>query len=91
VSSGNTISLSPSTTTTFGSSEETSITKTYSHSSEVEVPPPSRVRKEASITRVNLEVPWRAKVKTGLGNIKEISGMWYGDSTYNLRITQSNY
>ncbi len=82
------ILLSLSATATFGTTGATSVVKTYDHTSEVEVPPRTRIVKEASITRDDLEVPWRAVVKTGLGKLSHINGKWYGASTCDLRVTQ---
>lgn len=84
------ISLSHFNTATFGSTRETSFTKTCSHSSEVVVQPPLRMVKEASVTRASLEVPWTAVVKTGLGRLAHISGTWYGVSAHDFRVTQRN-
>lgn len=90
VSSGE-ITLSSSVTSGVSFSEETSVTTTYSHTSEVDVPPYTRLIMEAAITRAELSVPWTARVRNGIGTLTTISGTWYGVTTYDLKITQYNY
>ena len=64
--------------------------KSYVHTTEVEVPPFSAIMVEAIITRAELTVPWEATIKTALGTIQTISGTWYGVSTYNLYVKQTD-
>ena len=78
---------SPITATFGGSQEETFVNKTYSHASEVVVPPTAKVVKKASITRATLAVPWSAVVKTGVGRLANIDAMWFGESTYDFQVT----
>jgi len=79
-----TVSLNTSTTHNFSFGEENSTTQSYSRQSEVEVPPGKRIQRIASVTKGNLDVPYRAKIRTGDGSIQWIEGTWKGVSTVNL-------
>lgn len=66
------VDVSTSHTWKFGQDNVT--TQTYEHESDVEVPPHKRVQRVASVTRGNLDVPYRAKIRAGDGSIQWIEG-----------------
>ena len=70
--------------------EESSTTKRYVQSSKVRVPPKTKIVKEAKLSWGEMEVPWTATVVNGLGNVQNISGIWYGTSSYDLIVDQKN-
>lgn len=84
------ITLSASLTQSFSKSHEKKMTKRYTQTSPVHVPPKHKIIKEAKVTRANLMVPFTATVMNALGNLKTINGKWYGVTTFDLQIVQRN-
>jgi hypothetical protein len=79
-----TVSLNTSTTHNFSFGEENTTTQSYAHQSDVAAPPYKKLQKIASVTKGNLDVPYRAKIRAGDGSIRWIEGTWKGVSTVNL-------
>jgi hypothetical protein len=79
-----TATINTSTTHNWQLGEENTTTQTYYHQSDVEVPPFKKLQKIASVTKGNLDVPYRAKIRAGDGSIQWIEGIWKGVSTVNL-------
>ncbi len=71
-------------------SETNSVTVSYSSTSNVDVPPGKAIVKTAVLTRVNLDVPWTAKIVSELGTIKFISGTWQGVNTFDFKVAQDD-
>jgi len=76
------IDVSTSHTWSFG--EENSTKQSYELESDVEVPPHKGLMKIASVTKGNLDVPYRAKIRAADGSKQWIEGTWNGVSTVNL-------
>lgn len=85
-----TVKINTSTTNTWKFGEENTTVQTYSHRSDVEVPPHKRVQLIAQVTKGKLDVPYRAKIRAGDGSIQWIEGTWDGVSTANLVVRQSD-
>ena len=64
-------------------------TITHTHRSSVTVSPGHVIFKGATLTRVNLNVPWTGWAVNALGAVKSISGQWSGVSTY-FRVVQTD-
>ncbi len=79
-----TVMVDTSTTHNWQLGGENSTTQSYTHQSDVEVPPGKHIQKIASVTKGNLDVPYRAKIRAGDGSIQWIEGTWKGVSTVNL-------
>jgi len=78
-----TVALNTSTTHNWSFGGENSTTQSYSHKSAVNVPPRGNIQRVASVTKGTLDVPYRAKIRTGDGSINWIEGTWKGVSTVN--------
>jgi Clostridium epsilon toxin ETX/Bacillus mosquitocidal toxin MTX2 len=79
-----TVTVDTSTTHNWQLGGENSTTQSYTHQSDVVVPAFKHIQKIASVTKGNLDVPYRAKIRTGDGSIQWIEGTWKGVSTVNL-------
>ena len=86
----NSIMAMTSSTFSLSMTRENSVTKCYVQSSPVTVPAGMKIIKEVRHTRGNLEVPWTAEVVNGLGNLRTLTGKWYGVSTYDFQSSQRN-
>ena len=82
--------VSFSTSHKFSFTEENTMTSSYSTTSTINIPPGTAVMKKAVITRVQLDVPWTAKIVNALGSKKTIGGMWKGVNTYDFKVMQEN-
>lgn len=83
-----TVSLNASVTNNFSFGSENTTTQTYAHQSDVNVPPFKKLKKIASVTKGDLDVPYRAKIRAADGSIQWIEGTWKGVSTVNLLVKQ---
>lgn len=79
-----TVKFDASTTNTWNFGEENTTTQSYTRASNVEVPALGRIQRVASVTKGNLDVPYRAMIRASDGSIKWIEGTWNGVSTINL-------
>ncbi len=77
------VSLNTSTSHNWSFGEENSTTQAYTHKSAVKVPPGGNIQRIASVTKGNLDVPYRAKIRAADGSISWIEGTWNGVSTVN--------
>ena len=85
-----TVSVDVSTTHNWELGDENTTTQSYRRESDVTVPPGKHIQRIASVTKGNLNVPYRAKVRTADGSEKWIEGTWNGVSTVNLVEKQVN-
>ena len=85
---GSSINTSTSSTVTSILTGQTMQTKSYTAQSCVEVPAGEAIVKEASVQQATLDVPWSARIISGLGVASTIHGQWSGVSTYNFQVTQ---
>ncbi|XP_075049885.1 uncharacterized protein LOC142110870 [Mixophyes fleayi] len=74
-----------------GFTERRQLQVTFSSSSNIELKPGEAVRIVASVVKAEINVPYRARVRTLFGFEAEIEGMWKGVSHYNLMVTQEDY
>ncbi len=79
-----TVKLDASSTNTWQFGGENKTTQSYTRESDVEVPALKRMQRVASVTKGNLDVPYRAKIRAGDGSIQWLEGTWQGVSTINL-------
>jgi hypothetical protein len=79
-----TLTLDTSTTNTWQFGGENRTTQAYTHESKVNVEPLKRLKRVASVTKGNLDVPYRAKIRAGDGSIQWLEGTWKGVATINL-------
>ncbi|KAG8552795.1 hypothetical protein GDO81_003069 [Engystomops pustulosus] len=86
-----TVKISASTTHTWSFTETNETEVKFSSSSNVEVPPGKAIRVVASVVKADLNVPYRARVKTIFGSETEVGGTWDGADVYNLKVTQDDY
>jgi aerolysin toxin len=82
------IDVTQANTWKFG--EENATCQKYSYESEVELPPHSKIKRTATVTRGSLDVPYRATVLLGDGSKRVLEGTWNGVSTYGLIVTQES-
>jgi len=87
-SSKTTVSVEASTSHTWKFGEENTTTQTYQHRSSVKVPPRGHMQKTGSVTRGNISVGYRAKIRTADGSTAWIEGTWNGLSTVSLVVKQ---
>lgn len=85
-----TVSVNSSTSHKWNFGKENSTKQSYSHSSDVEVPPHQKVQLIAQVTSGKLRVPYAAKIRAGDGSIQLIEGVWDGVSTTNLVVKQAD-
>ncbi|XP_068122162.1 uncharacterized protein [Hyperolius riggenbachi] len=83
------INLSTPNIFTFNKVNETEVL--FSSSSDVEIEPGKAIRIVASVKRAELDVPYRAKVRTMFGNEKDIEGTWDGVTHHHMMIKQFDY
>jgi Clostridium epsilon toxin ETX/Bacillus mosquitocidal toxin MTX2 len=79
-----TVKLDASSTNTWQIGGENKTSQIYTRESDVEVPALKRMQRVASVTKGNLNVPYRAKIRAGDGSIQWLEGTWEGVSTINL-------
>ncbi|XP_053305242.1 tachylectin-2-like [Spea bombifrons] len=86
------VTLSVNTSTShnwnFTKANETSVT--FSTSSEVEIPAGKAIRMIASVKKAEMEMPYRAHIRTMFGYETTIEGKWKGLTHYNLRVDQED-
>uniref|UniRef100_A0A8C5PKW0 Tachylectin 2 domain-containing protein n=1 Tax=Leptobrachium leishanense TaxID=445787 RepID=A0A8C5PKW0_9ANUR len=63
----------------------------FSETSDVTIAPQKCIRVSASVTRAEMDIPYRARVRTMSGNVAAIEGMWKGTSYYNLKVDQEDF
>ncbi|KAM8940045.1 uncharacterized protein RCH25_000182 isoform 1-T1 [Pelodytes ibericus] len=85
------ISIDMSTTHTWSFSKTNETQTTFSSSSDVEVPPWKGIRMVASVSKGEMDVPYRAQIRTLFGYTTTIQGMWKGVTHYDLMVTQEDY
>ena len=85
-----TVSIDAGTTNKWSFGEENAITQKYTYEADVQLPPHSKVKRTATITKGSMNVPYTATVLTGDGSKRVIEGTWNGVSTYDLIVTQEN-
>ncbi|KAM8940484.1 uncharacterized protein RCH25_000529 isoform 1-T1 [Pelodytes ibericus] len=85
------ISIDMSTTHTWSFSKTNETQTTFSSSSDVEVPAGKGIRMVASVSKGEMDVPYRAKILTLFGYTTTIQGMWKGVTHYDLMVTQEDY
>ncbi|XP_053305264.1 uncharacterized protein LOC128467612 [Spea bombifrons] len=83
-----TVDVSTTNTWNFTKSNETEVT--FSASTTVEVPGGKSIRIIASVVKAEMEVPYRAKVRTAFGYETTIEGTWRGVSHFNLTVEQED-
>jgi hypothetical protein len=83
-----TVGIDVSTTNTWKFGEENTTSQKYSDEAEAKLPPHTKIKITATVTKASLNVPYSAKVRLGDGTNKVIEGTWNGVSTYNLVVTQ---
>ena len=71
--------------------QETVTTQSYTHTSNVAVPPQKHLKVTAQVTRGNLEVPYKAKIRANDGAVQWAEGIWHGVSTCNLIVKQEDF
>lgn len=79
-----TVKFDTSTTNTWQFGGANTTTQSYTRESDVSVPPLKRMQRVASITKGNLDVPYRAKIRAVDGSIQWLEGTWNGVATVNL-------
>ncbi|CAH2299293.1 Hypothetical predicted protein [Pelobates cultripes] len=85
------ISINMSTTHTWNFSKTNETQTTFSSSTDVEVQGGHSIRMVASVTKGDMDVPYRAKIRTLFGYETTIQGTWKGVTHYNLMVTQEDY
>ncbi|CAH2299201.1 Hypothetical predicted protein [Pelobates cultripes] len=85
------ISINLSTSHTWNFTKSNEIKTSFSGTTEVTLEPHTSVRVTASITKGEMDVPYRARVKTMFGYETTVEGMWKGASYFNLMVSQENY
>ncbi|XP_063315846.1 tachylectin-2-like [Pelobates fuscus] len=85
------ISVNMSTTHTWTFTETNTTQTSFSSSSDVEVPGGKSIRMVASVTKGQMDVPYRAKIRTMFGYETYIEGIWKGVNHYDLMVTQEEY
>ncbi|XP_063313632.1 tachylectin-2-like isoform X2 [Pelobates fuscus] len=85
------ISINVSTTHTWTFTKTNETQTTFSSSSDVEVPGGHSIRMVASVTKGEMDVPYRAKIRTLFGYESYIEGLWKGVTHYNLMVSQEDY
>uniref|UniRef100_A0A8C5WCK9 Tachylectin 2 domain-containing protein n=1 Tax=Leptobrachium leishanense TaxID=445787 RepID=A0A8C5WCK9_9ANUR len=85
------ISVNVSTTHNWNFKEENQTQTTFSSSTDVEVPAGCAIRMIASVTKGEMEVPYRMVIRTLFGYETTITGTWKGVNHYNLMVTQEDY
>ncbi|CAH2299203.1 Hypothetical predicted protein [Pelobates cultripes] len=88
---GGKISVNTTTSHTWNFTKTNEIETLFSGTTEVTLEPHTSVRVTASITKGEMDVPYRARVKTMLGNETTIEGIWKGSSCFDLMVSQENY
>lgn len=83
-----TVRVDASTRHTWNFGKEATTEQSYEYESTVRVPPHARIEKIASVTRAQLDVPYRAKVRLRDGSVEWLTGTWNGVSTVNLKVRQ---
>lgn len=83
-----TITIGTSLMTTFGTTNTNTQVTTYMQSTSLTVPPGKVIRKIASVTISTVDVPFTATVRTALGSMRTIEGVFQGTSANNFRVTQ---
>jgi hypothetical protein len=90
LSSEEKISLEATTSNTWSFGESNSTMQRYTHESDVTVPPFKKQKRVATVTRGNLDVPYRALIIADDRSQKWIEGTWKGVSTVNLIESQAD-
>uniref|UniRef100_A0A8C5MTX3 Tachylectin 2 domain-containing protein n=1 Tax=Leptobrachium leishanense TaxID=445787 RepID=A0A8C5MTX3_9ANUR len=85
------ISVNLSTTHNWNFKEENRTQTTFSSSTGVEVPAGCAIRMIASVTKGEMEMPYRMVIRTLFGFKTTIPGIWRGVNHYNLMVTQEDY
>ncbi|KAM8939604.1 uncharacterized protein RCH25_053298 [Pelodytes ibericus] len=85
------ISIDMSTTHTWSFTKTNETQTTFSSSTDVEVPAGKGIRMVASVSKGEMDVPYRAQILTLFGYTTTIQGMWKGATHYNLMVTQEDY
>ncbi|XP_063313626.1 tachylectin-2-like [Pelobates fuscus] len=85
------ISINASTTHTWNFTKTNETQTTFSSSTDVEVPGGHSIRMVASVVKGEMDVPYRAKVRTLFGYESYIEGLWKGVTHYNLMVSQEDY
>ncbi|XP_053305229.1 uncharacterized protein LOC128467588 [Spea bombifrons] len=83
-----TVNLSTTHTWSFTETNETEVS--FSSSSDVEVPEGKAIRVIASVRKAEMEMPYRAKVRTLFGYETNIEGTWRGVAHFNLTVAQED-
>ncbi|XP_063315867.1 uncharacterized protein LOC134615302 [Pelobates fuscus] len=85
------ISINTSTTHTWNFSKTNETQTTFTSSTDVAVPGGHSIRMVASVTKGEMDVPYRAKIRTLFGYETSIQGTWKGVTYYNLMVSQEDY
>uniref|UniRef100_A0A8C5QQX7 Tachylectin 2 domain-containing protein n=1 Tax=Leptobrachium leishanense TaxID=445787 RepID=A0A8C5QQX7_9ANUR len=85
------IFINVSTTHSWNFKKENQTQTTFSSSTDVEVPAGRAIRMIASVTRGEMDVPYRMVISTLFGFKTTITGIWQGVNRYNLMVTQEDY
>uniref|UniRef100_A0A8C5PCD4 Tachylectin 2 domain-containing protein n=1 Tax=Leptobrachium leishanense TaxID=445787 RepID=A0A8C5PCD4_9ANUR len=85
------ISIDMSTTHTWTLTETNTVQRTFTSSTKVVVPAKSSIRMTATIQKGQMNVPYRAKIRTMFGSEAFIEGIWKGVTYYHLMVSQEDY
>uniref|UniRef100_A0A8C5LRT6 Tachylectin 2 domain-containing protein n=1 Tax=Leptobrachium leishanense TaxID=445787 RepID=A0A8C5LRT6_9ANUR len=85
------ISLDIFTTRTWNFTKTNEAKVIFSTTMDVHVPPYTSKRVVVSVTKGEMEVPYRAQVRTLLGYEATIQGMFMGTTFYDLEVSQEDY
>jgi len=83
-----TVEINTSTSNTWKFGEENTTTQSWEHSTPVKVPARGFIQRTGTVTRGNMDVAYRAKIRAADGSISWIEGTWNGASTINLVVKQ---
>lgn len=83
-----TVEINTSTSNTWSFGEENQTKQAWQHRTPVKIPPRGHIQRTATVTRGNMDVAYRAKIRAADGTISWIEGTWSGVSTVNLIVKQ---
>lgn len=84
------VSIDVTQTNAWKFGEENTTSQKYSSETSVKLPPHTKIKRTATVTRSSLDVPYRATVLLGDGSKRELKGTWNGVTTYNLEVKQES-
>ncbi|XP_069832340.1 natterin-4-like isoform X2 [Dendropsophus ebraccatus] len=84
------ITMNTSTTNNWKLTETNETTTLYESITNVEVPPGKSLRVKSSVTKAEMNVPYKLVARTLFGAKVEVCGMWKGVSHYNMTVIQED-